>query len=217
VLCDASRVYTWISTAVKHNVQELNIELDNFEGEFSLPYCLFTCKTLTSLSLNMWYILKLPTTICFSNLKILTMEYVTFPNEYLTQQLFSGLPVLEELELKNCSWGGLKFVSISAPKLHSLSIFETKMPDANFWNYSDVCQVMIVGDSLKEFYYKGILFSDYCLCKSFLLEKAEIDTHSEFLAEQFGRRSYKLLIGLSNVKLLRLSSDVVEVFLLCSL
>jgi hypothetical protein len=165
----------------------------------------------------MWYILKLPTTICFSNLKILTVEYVTFPNEYLTQQLFSGLPVLEELELKNCSWGGLKFVSISAPKLHSLSIFETKMPDANFWNYSDVCQVMIVGDSLKEFYYKGILFSDYCLCKSFLLEKAEIDTHSEFLAEQFGRRSYKLLIGLSNVKLLRLSSDVVEVFLLCSL
>jgi hypothetical protein len=46
--CDASRVYKWISTAVRHNVQELNIELDNFEGEFSLPYCLFTCKTLTS-------------------------------------------------------------------------------------------------------------------------------------------------------------------------
>ena len=88
---DASRVYTCISTAVNHNVQELNIDIDirDFDVVFSLPSCLFTCKTLTSLYLNMWSrILKLPTTICFSNLKILTIEYLTFSNEYLTQQLF---------------------------------------------------------------------------------------------------------------------------------
>jgi hypothetical protein len=106
VLHDVSRVNTWISTALRHNVQELYIELANFKGEFSLPYVLFTCKTLTSLHLNMSdIILKLPTTICFSNLKILSIENVIFPQQYLTRKLFSGLPVLEELKLKDCSRG----------------------------------------------------------------------------------------------------------------
>ncbi|XP_059439334.1 F-box protein At4g22280-like [Corylus avellana] len=219
VLCDASRVNTWISAVVRHNVQELCIELDNFEGVFSLPYCLFTCKTLTSLHLEMPYMLKLPTTICFSNLKILTICKVTFLDEYLTQQLFSGLPVLEKFTLFGCSWGGLKSVSISAPKLHSLCIIETEMLDDDFWSYSDVCQVMIAGDSLKEFYYMGLLCSDYCLYKSFSLENVVIDINEDYISDhdyipkEITHGMYKLLIGLSNVKSLRLSSDVVEVLI----
>jgi hypothetical protein len=223
VLCDSSRVNTWISAVVRHNVQELSIELDKFEGVFSLPYCLFTCKTLTSLQLEMPYILKLPTTICFSNLKILTIRNVTFSDEYLTQQLFSGLPVLEELVLFGCSWGDLKSVCISAPKLYFLHIWETEIPDDDFWNYKDVCQVMIVGDSLKEFYYMGLMCGDYCLYKSFSLEKGELDTNYEYVSDhdyipdEIIHGMYKLLVGLSSVKSLRLSSDVVEVRSLLSL
>jgi hypothetical protein len=40
-------------------------------------------------------------------------------------------------------------VNISAPKLHSLHIFE--MPEEDFGSSCDFCQVMIVGDSPKEF------------------------------------------------------------------
>jgi hypothetical protein len=210
VLSDAARVNTWISAVVRHNVQELDIDLDKFKGEFSLPYCLFTCKTLTSLNLYMPYILKLPNTIWFSNLKNLTIEYVTFSDEYLTQQFFSGLPVLEELCLKECSWGGLKVVRLSAPRLHSLSITEYERPDLS---YGDGCQIMIFAVQLKEFDYTGGLFSDCCLNKSFSLEKAEIDAFSDNTSAQIAHRMYKLLIRLSNVKLLVLSCKVLEVWL----
>ncbi|XP_059439459.1 F-box/LRR-repeat protein At4g14103-like isoform X1 [Corylus avellana] len=210
VLGDAARVNTWISAVVRHNVQELNIYLDKFKGEFSLPYCLFTCKTLTSLHLNMPCILELPTTIWFSNLKNLTIEYVTFSDEYLTQHLFSGLPVLKKLSLTDCSWGGLKVVCISAPKLHSLSIWESERPDSS---YGDGCEVLIFAVRLKEFEYSGELFINYCLNNSFSLEKAEITVFSNNTSAQVAHRMYKLLIGLSNVKLLQLSCAVVEVLI----
>jgi hypothetical protein len=210
VLSDASRVNTWISAAVRHNVQELYIMLENIEGEFSLPYCLFTSKTLTSLGLYMCSILKLPSTICFSNLKILNIGKVTFSDEYLTQQFFSSLPVLEELELNRCSWVDLKVVRIFAPKLHSMSIFE-------FECYGDGCQFMIFGVSLKKFYYSGLLLNEYCLHESFSLEKASIDLGTNDTSEQIAHRIHKLLTGFSNVEFLGLSSKVVKVCLCLSL
>ncbi|KAE7995472.1 hypothetical protein FH972_000257 [Carpinus fangiana] len=101
VLHDASRLHTWISAAIKHNVQELKIDLENFKGEFSLPYCLFTCRTITSLHLCMPCILKLPTAISFSNLQILTIIKVAFSDECLTQKLFNGLSNVEFLRLSS--------------------------------------------------------------------------------------------------------------------
>jgi len=76
---------------------------------------------------------------------------------------------------------------------------------------------MIFAVSLIEFDYTGELFSDYCLYKSFSLEKAKIYTFPDNTSVQNSRRMYRLLIGLSNVKELRLSSEVVEVWLLLSL
>ncbi|XP_059436993.1 F-box/FBD/LRR-repeat protein At5g56420-like [Corylus avellana] len=212
VLRDASRINTWICTAVKHNVQVLYIELDNFEGVFSLPSCLFTCKTVTRLHLNLTHILKLSPTICFSNLKVLTIENVTFSNEYLTQQFFSSLPVLEELQLHECKWVGLKVVSISAPKLHSLTIDESKMFRLS---HGDACQVMVFGDSLQQIYYSGFLLRDYCLSKSFSLEEAEIHIFRHKTSKKIAYRMHKLLIGISNAKFLTLICDIVE-YLKCS-
>ncbi|KAE7995431.1 hypothetical protein FH972_000225 [Carpinus fangiana] len=127
--------------------------------------------------------------------------------------LFSGLPVLEELKLEDCSWGDLKFLTISAPKLHSLSIFKMGMLDGDIKRSGDLCLVMIVGDSLKEFYYKGLMFAEYCLYNSFSLEKAEIVTKPEYDRKptNIARFLWNLLIGLSGVELLRLSSDMVKV------
>ena len=210
VLHDVARVNTWISAVVRHNVQELDIDLDELKGEYSLPYCLFTYKTLTSLNLYMPCILKLPKTVWFSNLKNLTINSVTFSDEYLTQNFFSGLSVLEKLSLTDCSWGTLKVVRLYAPKLHSLSIWECERPDSN---YGDGCQIMIFAVQLKEFDYFGELYSAYCLNNSFSLEKAEIEALPQNNTAQIAHRTYKLLIGLSNVKLLALSCNVLEVWL----
>ena len=80
MLEDASRIYTWISTAVL----ELYIKLREVEGFVTLPYCLYTCKTLTSMHLDMLCVLKFFTIICFSSLKILIIQGVIFLNKHLT-------------------------------------------------------------------------------------------------------------------------------------
>ncbi|XP_059435469.1 F-box/LRR-repeat protein At2g42720-like isoform X2 [Corylus avellana] len=129
-----------------------------------------------------------------------------------TSVLSKSLPVLEELKLDDCSWGDLKFVTISAPKLNSLSIFKMGVQDGDIQRSGDLCLVMIVGDSLKEFYYKGLMFAEYCLYNSFRVEKAEIVTKSKYdRPTNIGRFLWNLLIGLSSVELLRLSSDMVKV------
>jgi hypothetical protein len=210
VLHDASRVNTWISAALRHSVQMLDIKLDNFKGEFSLPYVLFTCKTLKSLHLCMPCILKLPTAICFSNLKVLTIKNVIFSDECLTKKLFSDLPVLETLQLDGCSWGGLKVVSIVASNLHFLSVKDFERPDST---NGEGCQVKIVGVRLEEFHYSGLLFNEYFLHWSYKLKKAKIGTQAINISEQSVHCMHKLLTRLSNVQFLTLSSDVVEVYM----
>jgi len=203
VLSDASRVNAWISDVIRHNVEELYIQLAKFKGEFSQPHCLFTCKTLTSLRLDMPYILKLPTTICFSNLKILAMKSVTFSDEHLISRFFSALTVLEKLELYGCSWGDLKVVGIYLPKLHSLSIREF---EESYW---DDCMVIIIGNSLKEFYYKGLMFSKYFFNEPVKMKMAHIYIKANMISDQITPNRYKkLLTQLSNVESLRISSEV---------
>ena len=73
-------------------------------------------------------------------------------------------------------------MNISAPKLHSLRIFE--MLDENFGSSSDFCQVTIVGDSLNEFSYIGNLIDEYCLYESLSLETAEVVTKFEEVDDQ---------------------------------
>ncbi|KAE8021488.1 hypothetical protein FH972_007373 [Carpinus fangiana] len=152
-------------------------------------------------------ILKLPSAICLSSLKILRIQRVSFSNEYLTGKLFSGLPVLEEMKLENCSWGHLKSVSISAPKL--LSIFEDDEQKRKFGN-PDFCRVTIVGDRLKEFDYNGNLIDEYWLLKSSSLEKACIHSGCD---GEIVLRMINLLKGLYNVEQLTLDSYVLWVLM----
>jgi hypothetical protein len=205
----------WISAAVRRNVQEMYIDLNSLTYPFSLPHSLFTCVTLTKLELGMRCTLKLPPTICFSNLKSLIIAYVTFWNDYSTQKLFSGLPVLQELDLYHCNWKNLKVVSInSAPKLQSIRItevMETKNP-------GDGCQVMISGVRLKEFYYIGEFYNEYCFNNTPLFVEASINANWSYGRErQVAHRMFKLLKGLSNIKDLKLSGYVVQVCFLLSL
>lgn len=209
--CDAPRVNSWISAAVRKNVRVLFLSLTKPEGIFSLPNCLFSPEKLEDLTLRIPYLVGLPHAICFSSLKILTMLSIKFEDECSTQKLFSGLPVLEKLRISFCSWGLIKVVSISAPRLHVLSICESETEN------SDYCQIMIFRNSLKEIFFGGPLSIDHCLFYCFKLEKADINLDSWGLrSKEIGYRVYKLLMALYNVKYLALSVDVVQVHLLLS-
>ncbi|KAH7844709.1 hypothetical protein Vadar_030820 [Vaccinium darrowii] len=90
----SSRLSSWISAAVRHNVQELDLNLPG-RTQFLLP---------------------------FYFLKTLAFDSLTFFDDESTQNLFSNCPVLEELTLKYCGWKNIKTLAISIPTLKRLTI-----------------------------------------------------------------------------------------------
>ncbi|KAF3956376.1 hypothetical protein CMV_018490 [Castanea mollissima] len=128
VLYDSSRINTWISAAVEHKVQVLNICLYKIREPFILPCCLFTCESLQELKLNIYYPLKLPSFVSFSSLKILTLIRIVFPDDHSAQMLFKGCSILEELHLISCSWENVKAVCISSPRILKLHIEDKEPP-----------------------------------------------------------------------------------------
>ncbi|KAK9283995.1 hypothetical protein L1049_012254 [Liquidambar formosana] len=210
VLYDASRINAWISAAIRHNVQKIDICLDKFEEPFVLPHCLFTCDSLKMLRVEMCHILKVPSSICFSSLRCLVLKGVIFSDEYSTEQLFSGCPILETLWIARCIWENLKAVSIFVPNLQKLAIEEFNYDDEDL---SDVngCEVNIFGMSLKSFHYSGDLLNEYCLCNSPSLVTAHIDVIPSCENTRIGAyRVKQLLIGLSSVNDLSISRGAIE-------
>lgn len=165
VLCDASRINTWILYAPQHNVRKSFLALCGLLDACTFPPCLFSCDSLEDLTpemshstQKMGHVLKLPCSVCFSSLKSLYLKYVTFEGDYSTKRLFSGCPVLENLTLALCKWENVEAVCISAPMLQNLTIYETENQDN--------CQKLIFGTSLQSFVYIGGLFSDCCFYDS---------------------------------------------------
>ncbi|XP_034897392.1 F-box/LRR-repeat protein At3g26922 [Populus alba] len=204
---DPSRVGTWISAAVNRNVKDLYLELCDFEASFNLPHCLFNCETLTELEINMPYILKLPSSISLSCLKILNLYEVTFTDDHSTQQLFS-LPNLVELELHECNWMNLMAVSISAPKLQSLDIYE---PCQSSPASLGGCHVRIFRTDLTHFTIIGTLSNDYCLYESSVVETCISIFSAADKPRQTAYRASKLLEGISSAQSLCLTTNVVDV------
>ncbi|KAH1230887.1 putative FBD-associated F-box protein [Glycine max] len=108
-------------------------------------------------------LLNLPSSIHFSNLKLLTLQYVVFPGYESTQQLFSGLPVLEELTLDSCCWLNFEIVTIALPMLKKLDIKENLADHDN-------CQFFIIAENLNSFYYIDTLKNDYWIYNTVSLD-----------------------------------------------
>jgi hypothetical protein len=210
---DATRTRTWVSAAVNRNVKELCVNF--YEGEesesFVFPLCLFTCATLTKLKITSHGVLRLSSSISLPCLKILSLQHVVFPDEDSTQQILN-LRTLEKLKIRYYDWKNLKAITISSPKLRSLDICEMHRNDLRG---SDACHVMIFGTALTFFSFSGGFWDDYCLFKSSSLVEAYFDVYECYeRSREIAHRAYKHIVGLSTVKHLTLTPDVLEVFLL---
>ncbi|KAK7391035.1 hypothetical protein VNO78_19328 [Psophocarpus tetragonolobus] len=211
VFTDASRINSWVCAAVKHNVQHLLLVLDQIHLEpLELPHCLFTCNTLRKAFIMADILLKLPSSIYFSNLKLLTLQCVIFPGYLSTQQLFSGLPVLEELTLDSCCWWNVETVTIALPMLKKLDIKEN-LADC------DNCRFFIIAENLKYFYYIGTLRNDYLIYNSTSLSWGLIglcgtnDIGESSRQREVAHRAGRLLRGISCAKELLLTPYAFEV------
>lgn len=208
VCSDTSRVNTWISSVIRHRVQELHLYLDSITETFLLPHCLFSCESLRILELWMSHFMKLPSFICFSNLKILTLQFVLFPDQHSTQQLFSGCPVLEEIKLVDCDWANVGGICISAPMLKTLSIYD-ESDDPLTYRKTSGCQIIIFGTSLRSLIYVGDLLYDYCFYNSSLLADVRIGVYKR--DRDVSYRAHGLLRAISNARKLNLTVDIIEV------
>ncbi|KAJ0102050.1 hypothetical protein Patl1_05007 [Pistacia atlantica] len=117
----ASRINSWISVAVTRKVQELDLSLPHTSC-FELPDALFSSDTLKILRLDMRVLFKVPPLKHLSNLKTLRLWSVTFEGDQSTEQILSGCPVLEELDLYRCFWKNTVKVTVSVPTLRTLEI-----------------------------------------------------------------------------------------------
>ncbi|PRQ34519.1 putative F-box domain, FBD domain, leucine-rich repeat domain, L domain-containing protein [Rosa chinensis] len=209
VLGDASLLNPWISAIVRLNVEELFLGLYSLNGPLCLPHSLFSSSILKDLQLDVPFIFKVPSTVCLSSLRSLTLRSVVFSDEYSTQQLFSGCPVLEKLSLHNCNWGNLKFVSICAPKLLRLIINES---DLQISRDAGGCRIIVFGVSLTYFSYAGEFLNEYTFHSS-SVNQAEINACPTKMWRHLSYRLYKLFRGLSSLKILTTCSYFFKVML----
>ncbi|KAF8029619.1 hypothetical protein BT93_E2134 [Corymbia citriodora subsp. variegata] len=210
VLGNASNVNSWVSTAVKRNVKDFTLRLSCIQGNFVLPYCLFTCATLTRLTLFFSGALNLPSSILLPNLKLLHLVEITFVDERSTEQLLSS-PVLEELNIIRCNWDNLKTMTICTPMLKILKICDKDLDGSLIHPYG--CRVLIYGNNLERIHCRSSFLNDYQVERSCLLVKAHINVrccHPRRI-RQVAYSLHKLLKRMCSVKKLKLSSTAVKV------
>ncbi|KAK4482098.1 hypothetical protein RD792_011549, partial [Penstemon davidsonii] len=111
---DEGTVTSWMRKVLEKNVRELTLE-----GPIS-PCCIFSCETLTILTLVCDSIEDVPIICNLPNLKVLDMCIYDPPSE-LTEDLFTSCPLLEDLTIYRNIGNGVKF-NLSCPCLKKLKI-----------------------------------------------------------------------------------------------
>nr|XP_043630695.1 F-box/LRR-repeat protein At4g14103-like [Erigeron canadensis] len=208
VFFDASRLHMWISSAVMHNIQELDLCLF-VKDPFVLPSSMFCSRTITILKIEMNCILELPSNICFPNLKTLHLSLVAFPDDDSTQRLFMGCQILEELIILDCEWMNLKNITISSSTLKRLTIND--LPYFGPPDGPSSCKIKIYASSLMYLNYLGYPSYEIFLCDVSSLVKAYISVPvPQERKKRVAYRVVNLLKGLSQVASLSVSEHTIE-------
>ncbi|KAH7843787.1 hypothetical protein Vadar_020760 [Vaccinium darrowii] len=202
-LVNSSRVNSWISASIRHNIKELKLCL-HWKTQPVLPCRLFTCQSLVVLKLSMDWALEVPSLTRFLNLKTLELKYVTFSDDNSTQHLFSSCPMLQELALVYCGWKNLKTITICIPTLKRLTIDNQQGP-------GDVlsCVTKIYAANLIHLHCISCQIIDFCLYDLSSLVDASICLYEE-PEEVVTPRVLRLLTGIFNVKKLTITIVMLE-------
>lgn len=196
----------WISAAIEHNVQVLDLNLCGGQS-FVLPPSFFTSKSLCNLKLSMLHTLEIPSQICFISLKCLTLSRVTFRDDESTQLLFSGFPILEELVLHDCDWQKINCVTISIPTLRKFAFLLETLKHGLL-----ECKIKLYAVNLKSFKYAGFLTVKVLLCNVPLLVNSYVCFYKTVDADYLEtiRRAAQLLGRIYRVKFLTITSETLR-------
>ena len=215
-----NRVVTY---AKSHNVENLTLEIGfNFQSNYSLDPCIFSCKSLTRLKIvitTFFSKTKLPTSLHFPKLKSLHLMYVTFvANANGIADPFSNCSMLTTLVLDHCFLHhNAKVLCISNSKLSSLTI-GCSIPKESYKivvSCPNLNSISLMRDSIHQVSVSDLSFLERAnidVCDLSFLEEENIDD------EQYRRfeLTYSSIIcwlhALANyVKILILSSTTLKV------
>ncbi|CAA7057655.1 unnamed protein product, partial [Microthlaspi erraticum] len=116
---DESCFTSWINAAIKRKIQYLH-----FTGEFNLPWLLFSCETLVSLSL-FDVTLDDAVSVVLPCLKTMHLDEIVYRSEATLETLISSCPVLENLEIV-LSDADSGLFRVQSRSLKSFTIFRDK-------------------------------------------------------------------------------------------
>ncbi|XP_058219221.1 putative F-box/LRR-repeat protein At4g15060 [Rhododendron vialii] len=122
--CNIGIVKSWISIAIKRNVQKLELGYSQLCAEIpiQLPQTMFICKTLVDLMLKGKVSLQIPASVWLPSLKILKMEDIIYENGDSAQKLIHGCPVLEYMDFYREDAKSGEVFNISVPTLKRLEV-----------------------------------------------------------------------------------------------
>ncbi|KAJ7948818.1 F-box/LRR-repeat protein [Quillaja saponaria] len=211
---DPARVSAWISFVLRHRVQKLDIHY--FEDVHISSRSLVSCSCLTELKLWMQCRIRVPTSLCLSNLKILKLFETKFVNDSFphSKEIFLNFPVLKVFKCIDCIWLNAQSVCIITPLVESFTI---QFPEFTLMhNESSNCSVKICSSNLERFSYSGHLSEQILLPNLSSVLDASISINEptedgEDEADQVGFRACMLLAQLCGMESLKLRDAMMEV------
>ncbi|KAI3919023.1 hypothetical protein MKW92_025027 [Papaver armeniacum] len=211
---NVNRVNSWITFAVRHNVQHLLLYLVQNE-----PLILTrSFESMISLKLQISPNVHFPNYISFPKLKRLELGGVDFSNENWNEKLFSNCPVLEYFDIEHSTWFGMPNFCISTPALKHFQIDnwdEEWIPRGEDDGLRG-CTLKIHAPNLETLDYYGCVAKEYVLSTFPLLVKAAVQfrfipyaaTREQRIGH--GEAISQFFRALANVKHLYVSDDTLQ-------
>ncbi|KAI3931578.1 hypothetical protein MKW92_011180 [Papaver armeniacum] len=211
------KLHEWLTALfTRQNLEEFVFIDENWSYDSFFPSS-GRYASLVIMELDTWNEVNLPDAINFPNLKICKFRNaeLCMYSKDPTQQFFSNLPVLEELELTDCRWNISDQLIISAPALKYLFITspnERTDFDGDFPNYW--FKINIFAPNLLSLRYTDLSADDFILHRFESLVDVEIDfqrCNTDMpLPQENVPITTKVLKELSNVKCLKISGVTFE-------
>ncbi|XVE93835.1 hypothetical protein REPUB_Repub01dG0229000 [Reevesia pubescens] len=196
---DECQLKTWISAAVGRGVQEL--ELNVLASNVKVPSCLFACNSLVSLKLYNGLIFDVPASVHLPSLRILHLiSLARYPTDDSLTRLFSGCPVLEELNLEIDLDDDIVVLNINVPSLKRITLqtinFGAGNPEYKLVINAPLLEKLDLRDRAPNFLIQDI---------SSLVEAViKVDERDE---PDHNQQMFELLEKVANVRFLSLSSS----------
>ncbi|KAL4554839.1 hypothetical protein LXL04_037445 [Taraxacum kok-saghyz] len=212
-----SRIHSWISNAIMHNVQELDLTFRS-AGRSMIPWSMLYRTSLVTLKIRMSCITELPSHFSFPCLKTFHLASIRFLNDDCTEETFLGCPVLRELVLLDCKWMSSQNIAISSSTLKSLTINDLLSFNPSYDSmisifnpsYDPIGFIKIDATNLTYFEYSGYLSNEILFNNASSLVKACIHIPPSEWKNRVACRVVDLLKRLQHVVSLSVSNPTIE-------